>query len=109
MHPRPPAGDRGRDGVTPGLMTAPPHATGVPPVEVVLSEFVATLVALAHAYLEPPAGSEVPPDLAAAEIAIDIAGRTFDRIEPRLGAEERSVAARLLTDLRLSYVRKRGS
>jgi len=90
-------------------MTAQPHATGVPPVEVVLGEFVATLAALAHAYLEPPAGSEASPDLAAAEIAIDIAGRTFDRIEPRLGPEERSVAARMLTDLRLAYVRKRGS
>jgi hypothetical protein len=89
-------------------MAAQPHATSVPPVEVVLSEFVATLAALAHAYLEPPEGEGAEPDLAAAEIAIDIAGRTYDRIEPRLGPADRSAVARLLTELRLSYVKKRG-
>ncbi len=79
-------------------------------MEVVLSEFVATLAALAHAYLEPPAdeGDGAEPDLAAAEIVIDIAGRTYDRIEPRLGPADRSAVARLLTELRLSYVKKRG-
>ncbi len=77
-------------------------------MEVVLSEFVATLAALAHAYLEPPVGEGVEPELAAAEIVIDIAGRTYDRIESRLGPADRSAVARLLTDLRLSYVKKRG-
>jgi len=89
-------------------MAAHPHATSVPPVEVVLSEFVATLAALAHAYLEPPADDGAEPDLAAAEIAIDVAGRAYDRIEPRLGPADRSAVARLLTELRLSYVKKRG-
>ncbi len=88
-------------------MAAQEHAIDVPPVEVVLSEFVAHLAALAHAYLEPPAGSDAAPDLAAAEIAIDVAGKAYDRIEPRLSASERSALARYLTDLRLSYVRKR--
>jgi len=93
-------------------MAAQPHATSVPPVEVVLSEFVATLATLAHAYLEPPKGEgegeAAEPDLAAAEIAIDIAGRAYDRIEPRLGPADRSAVARVLTELRLSYVKKRG-
>ncbi len=83
----------------------------MPPVEVVLGEMVTSLAMLAHAYLEPVAeGSETPPDadLASADIAIDIAGKAFERIQPRLGPDERSAMARLLTDLRLTFVRKRG-
>ena len=89
-------------------MTAQSNAPGVPPVEVVLSELIATLAMLAHAYLEPPSETDAP-DLTAAEIAIDVAGRAFDRIQSKLGPEERSAAARTLTELRLSYVRKLGS
>ncbi len=66
---------------------------------------------VAHAYLEPPAADDGPGasvDLAAADIAIDVAGRAFERIAPRLGSEERSALARLLTELRLTYVKKRG-
>ncbi len=67
---------------------------------------------LAHAYLEPPAAEEgaeaPPPDLEAAEIAIDVAGKAFERIQPRVAPDERSALARLLTELRLSYVKKRG-
>jgi len=66
---------------------------------------------LAHVYLEPPAtedGAEGSVDLAAADIAIDVAGRAFERIAPRLGQDERSALARLLTELRLNYVKKRG-
>ncbi|MBD5635867.1 MAG: DUF1844 domain-containing protein [Candidatus Eremiobacteraeota bacterium] len=90
-------------------MAGQPNAIDVPPVEVVLSEFVANLAMLARAYLEPAAETEIEPDLAAAEITIDVAGKAFDRIDPRLGAQERSSLARLLTELRLSYVKKRGS
>jgi hypothetical protein len=89
-------------------MTAQSQAGDVPPVEVVLSEFVANLGVLAHAYLEPPPDAAREPDFEAADIAIDVAGRAFDRIGPRLGPQERSAVARLLTELRLSYVRKRG-
>jgi hypothetical protein len=90
-------------------MTEHPHATSVPPVEVVLGEFVANLAMLAHAYLEPAADASVAPDFEAAEISLDVAGRAFERIEPRLGAQERSAVARLLTEARLAYVKKRGS
>lgn len=80
-------------------------------MDVVLAEVVASLVMLAHAYLEPaPADgeSEARADLESADIAIDIAGRAFERIAPRLAPDERSAMARLLTDLRLTYVKKRG-
>jgi hypothetical protein len=101
-------------------MAAQTHAIDVPPVEVAVSEFVANLAMLAHAYLEPalPLSSskgqgdealdEAKPDLVAAEIAIDVAGKAFDRIQSRLGPQERSAVARVLTELRLSYVKKRG-
>ncbi len=92
-------------------MATGPSATAAPPVEVVLSEVVTSLAMFAHAYLEPPApgdGSEPSVDLVAADIAIDVAGRAFERIAPRLGPDERSALARLLTELRLTYVKKRG-
>lgn len=88
---------------------APEHATAAPPIEVVLSETVASLAFAAHAYLSPQEGDPAaPPDLEAANIALDVAGLAFERIEPRLGGTERSAMARLLTDLRLTYVKKRG-
>lgn len=81
-----------------------------PPVEVVLSETVASLAFAARAYLNPEEGDpSASPDLAAASIALDVAVVAFERIEPRLGGTERSAMARLLTDLRLEYVKKRGS
>jgi len=90
-------------------MATQPNASAVPPVEVVLSEVVANLGFLAHAYLNPvDPDVDAGPDLEAAEIAIDVAGRAYDRIQPRLSPDERSAVSRLLTDLRLSYVKKRG-
>jgi hypothetical protein len=92
-------------------MTTGPSATAAPPVDVVLSEVVTSLVMLAHAYLEPPAaadGTEASPDLDSADLALDVAGRAFERISPRLAPDERSALARLLTELRLNYVKKRG-
>jgi hypothetical protein len=82
----------------------------MPPVEVILTEVVASLTFAAHAYLEPqtePAG-QGDADLDAADIAIDVAGKAFERIQPRLQPEERSALARSLTSLRLAYVKKRG-
>jgi hypothetical protein len=86
----------------------PPQAQSqVPPVHVVLSDVVAQLAIVAHAYLKPqPEGSE--PDLGSAEMAIDVAGQTFERIQARLPSEERSALARMLTELRMTFVRKRG-
>lgn len=86
------------------------------PIEIVMSEVVANLAFAARAYLEQPAAdtdaSETAEQLASrfadAEIAIDIAGRAYDRISARLPGDERAAIARLLTDLRLSYVKKRG-
>ncbi len=84
-------------------------AATVPPVEVVLGEVVANLSLIAHAYLHPTVdGRETEPDLENAEIAIDVAGKAFDRISSRLPSDERSAIARMLTELRMSYVRKRG-
>lgn len=85
-----------------------PSAPAVPPVDVVMSEVIASLALAAHAYLNPAEMPEAPPDLAAAEIAIDVAAKAFERISPRLGAGERSAMASMLTDLRFSYVKKRG-
>jgi hypothetical protein len=93
-------------------MAAQSHAVDVPPVEVVLSEVVANLAMLAHAYVEPPVadGAEpAAPDFASAGIALDVAGAAFERIEPRLDPQQRAAVARLLTESRLSYVKKRGS
>lgn len=90
-------------------MAAPPEAATVPPVEVVLGEVVANLSLIAHAYLHPTVdGVDTGPDLENAEIAIDIAGKAFDRITSRLPSDERAAIARLLTELRMSYVKKRG-
>lgn len=93
-------------------MANPPNETAMPPVEIVLSEVVASLSFVAHGYLEPPGGSSEEaspgPDLEAADMVIEIAGRAFERIQSRLQPEERSAFARSLTDLRLTYVKKRG-
>ena len=90
-------------------MAASPEAATVPPVEVVLGEVVANLSLVAHAYLHPTIdGVEAPPDLENAEIALDIAGKAFDRISARLQSDERSSMARMLTELRMAYVKKRG-
>ncbi len=95
-------------------MANPPHAAELPPVEVVLSEVVANLSFIAHAYLSPQTGAaeaeatqEAKPELEAADIAIDVAGRAFDRIQSRLKPEERASLARSLTSARLMYVKER--
>lgn len=85
-------------------------ATAVPPVEVVMSEVIASLALAAHAYLHPAATEDGgTPDLGAAEIAIDVAGKAFERIGPRLAAGDRTAMAGMLTDLRFTYVKKRGT
>jgi hypothetical protein len=90
-------------------MTSESKATAVPPVEVVLSEAVANLAFAAHAYLSPREDNpSEPADLESASLVLDVAGFVFERIEPRLPAQERSAIARLLTDLRLTYVKRRG-
>jgi hypothetical protein len=78
-----------------------------PPIDALLGETVATLLYAAAAYLEPPK-SDSPPDLASAELAIDVAGLAFDRIASRLGPDARGALTVMLTDARLAVVRKRG-
>lgn len=88
-------------------MSAQPNLTAIPPIGAVTSEVITSLAFAAHAYLE-PVGDDAMADLDGAEIAIDLAGKAFDRIAPRLSPDERSAFARLLTELRMTYVRKRG-
>ena len=88
-------------------MAAEANAATAPPVEAVVGEVVATLAFAAHAYLGRDEDTAL--DLASAALAIELAAAAFERIEPRLSTEERSALARLLTDLKLSFVRKRGS
>lgn len=81
-----------------------------PPVDALLTEIVATLAIAAHGYLAGEPGAEEPkPDLVAAEMAIDVAGAAFERVRDRLGPQERAAVAGMLTDIRLAFVRKRGS
>ncbi len=104
---------RGRSpacGVLVHEMAAEPSAIAVPPVEVVMSEVVASLALAAHAYLNLAATEgEDTADLASADIAIDVAAKAFERIQGSLGAGERSAMAGMLTDLRFAYVKKRGA
>jgi hypothetical protein len=89
-------------------MSAQSNATAIPPIEAVSSEVITSLAFAAHAYME-PIGEDVQVDLEAADIAIELAGKIYDRIQPRLQPEERSAFGRLLTELRMTYVRKRGA
>ena len=78
-----------------------------PPIDALLGETVATLLYAAAAYLE-PRGSETPPDLGSAELAVDVAGMTFERIASRLRPDARGALTVMLTDARLAIVKKRG-
>jgi hypothetical protein len=78
----------------------------IPAVEPLLTEIIATLCLAAHAYLsEDP---ENPSALASAEIAIDVASAAFERVKERLRPEERLAITQMLTESRMTFVRKRG-
>ena len=87
-----------------GMSTAP-DALATPSIDALVGEMIATLALAANAYLDPKDG---PSDLDAAALACDIAGLAFERIAPRLRAEERTGLAGLLTQIRLTIVKKRG-
>lgn len=93
-------------------MADQPNTTTMPSIEIVMIEVVANLAFVAHGLLGVAAtdgdGDETR-RLDDAEIAIDIAGRAYDRISARLSGDERAEIARMLTELRLSYVKKRGT
>lgn len=78
----------------------------IPPLEPLVTEIVATLTLAAHAYLSDDSGRE--PDIAGAETAIDIATAAFERAKERLRPEERLALAQMLTETRMTFVRKRG-
>jgi hypothetical protein len=79
----------------------------IPPVEPLLSEIIATLALAAHAYLTAPEGRE--PDHGSAEVAIDVASAAFERVKERLRPEERLAITQMLTETRMTFVRKRGT
>jgi hypothetical protein len=86
-------------------MSTATEAPAAPPIDALVGEMIATLALAANAYLEPKDGA---PDLEAAGLACDVAGAAFERISPRLRPDERSGLAALLTQIRLSIVKKRG-
>jgi hypothetical protein len=73
-----------------------------PPIGDLASEMVATLCMAGLAYLEQA-------DVDSAVVACDLGGSAFERISSSLGPEERTSLGELVTQLRLSIVRKRGS
>jgi hypothetical protein len=86
-----------------------PDAVGVdqmPPVEVLLTDVVARLSLAAHAYLAVEEGKQA--DMSSAETAIDVATLAFERVKERLRPEERLAITQLLTETRMTFVRKRG-
>jgi hypothetical protein len=91
--------------------TASPELSGfqgqIPPLEPLLSEVIATLALAAHAYLADSNGQA--PDLSSAEAAIDVATAAFERVKERLRPDERLAIAQMLTETRLTFVRKRGA
>ncbi len=87
------------------------QATGfqgqIPPLEPLLTEVIATLALAAHAYLADD--NDKQPDTASAEIAIDVATVAFERVKERLRPDERLAITQMLTETRLTFVRKRGT
>jgi hypothetical protein len=79
----------------------------IPPVEPLLTEVIATLALAAHAYLTEEEGRS--PDRASAEIAIDVATSAFERVRERLRPEQRLAITQMLTETRMTFVRKRGT
>jgi hypothetical protein len=86
-------------------MSTAHEAPTAPPIDALVAELIATLAIAAEAYLEPKEGQA---DVEAAVLACDVAGLAFERIAPRLGADERRTFGALLTNLRLAIVKKRG-
>ncbi|MBV8149700.1 MAG: hypothetical protein JO092_11450 [Candidatus Eremiobacteraeota bacterium] len=78
----------------------------IPPVEPLLTEVIATLSLAAHAYLTESEGRES--DQSSAEIAIDVATAAFERVKERLRPEERLAITQMLTETRMTFIRKRG-
>ncbi|HTU70715.1 MAG TPA: hypothetical protein VMF11_10405 [Candidatus Baltobacteraceae bacterium] len=78
----------------------------IPPLEPLLTEVITTLTLAAHAYLADTDGKE--PDFRSAEASIDVASVAFDRVKERLRPDERLAITQMLTETRLTFVRRRG-
>jgi len=81
-------------------------ADQIPPVEVLVTDAVARLTLAAHAYLTDEEGKQA--DLPAAGIAIDVASSAYERVKERLRPADRLAITQLLTETRMTFVRKRG-
>lgn len=86
-------------------MSTASESLAAPPIDGLVAEMIATLAIAANAYLEPKDGQ---PDLEAAMLACDLAGTAYERIAPRLKPEERTALGSLLTNIRMTIVKKRG-
>jgi hypothetical protein len=84
----------------------PAGADQMPPIEVLVTDAVARLTLAAHVYLAEEEGKQA--DLPAAEIAIDVASSAYERVKERLRPEDRLAITQLLTETRMTFVRKRG-
>ena len=78
----------------------------LPSIEDLITDAIARLALAAHVFLSDEEGKQ--PDLGSAEIAIDVAGSAFERVKERLRPEERLAITQLLTETRMTFVRKRG-
>jgi hypothetical protein len=81
-------------------------ADQMPPIEALVTDAVARLTLAAHVYLGEEEGKQA--DLPAAEIAIDVASSAYERVKERLRPEDRLAITQLLTETRMTFVRKRG-
>lgn len=81
-------------------------ADQIPPVEVLVADSIARLTLAAHGYLADEQGKQA--DLPAAEVAIDVATSAYERVKERLRPEDRLAITQLLTETRMTFVRKRG-
>jgi hypothetical protein len=79
----------------------------IPAVEGLLTEVIATLMLAAHAYLTEDDARQA--DHPSAEVAIDVATAAFERVKERLRPDERLAITQMLTETRMTFVRKRGT
>ena len=79
----------------------------LPAVETLVTQLIGDLALLSHAYLAEETGAT--PDLESAQIAIDVASASFERVKERLRPEERLAITQMLTETRMTFVRKRGT
>ncbi len=88
------------------MSSSAPDLDAIPSVEPLVTDVIATLALAAHAYLSDDA--EKRPDIGDAQIAIDVAAFAFESIKDRLRPEQRLAIAQMLTETRMTFIKKRG-